>query len=175
MSDAGRSPDSEWPLRIRPDWDEYFMNIARLAASRSTCRRRQVGAVLVRDRHIIATGYNGAPRGIRHCLDTGCLRDQLQIPSGERHELCVGVHAEQNLFIQAALHGSSPEGGTVYCTNQPCTLCAKLIVNAGVRRVVFEGNYPDPLARQILAEAGVELRRMEPPGAKNPSKKTGEE
>lgn len=146
----------------RPSWDEYFMEIAVLAASRSTCLRRQVGAVMVRDRHIIATGYNGAPSGIRHCLEIGCLRQEMNIPSGERHELCLGVHAEQNLFIQAALHGSSPEGGTVYSTNQPCTLCAKLIVNAGVRRVVFTGDYPDPLARRILDEAGVELVRLEP-------------
>lgn len=146
--------------RVRPSWDEYFMDIARLAATRSTCLRRQVGAVMVRDRHIIATGYNGAPSGIKHCLEAGCLRDEMKIPSGERHELCVGVHAEQNLFIQAALHGSSPEGGTVYCTNQPCNLCAKLIVNARIRRVVFQGDYPDPLARRILDEAGVELYRL---------------
>jgi len=142
---------------IRPSWDEYFMQIAQLAAQRSTCRRRRVGAVLVRERHIIATGYNGAPSGLKHCLDIGCLRDALGIPAGERHELCRGVHAEQNLIIQAALHGSSPFGATVYSTIQPCIICARLLAASGIQRVVYEGEYPDDFARQLLEEAGVEL------------------
>ena len=144
----------------RPTWDEYFMAITELVAQRSTCRRRRVGAVLVRDHHIIATGYNGAPAGLPRCLDVGCLREQMQIPSGERHEICVGVHAEQNLLIQAALHGSSPEGATLYCTHQPCILCAKLIVNARIKRVVFKGDYPDSLAQKILHQAAIQLDKF---------------
>lgn len=141
----------------RPTWDEYFMAIAKLAATRSTCLRRQVGAVLVQGRHIIATGYNGAPEGLPHCLEVGCLREDLQVPSGQRHEMCIGVHAEQNLLIQAALAGSSPEGATLYCTHQPCIICAKILINARVKRVVFLGDYPDALSRRLLAQAGVEL------------------
>jgi len=147
----------------RPSWDEYFMSIASLAASRSTCLRRQVGAVLVQDRHIIATGYNGAPKGLPHCLEVGCLRAELKIPSGQRHEMCIGVHAEQNLLIQAALFGSSPEGATLYCTHQPCILCAKMIVNARIIRVVFKGDYPDALSRRILTQAGVSLEQFPAP------------
>ncbi|MGI6649397.1 MAG: deoxycytidylate deaminase [Bacillota bacterium] len=145
----------------RPSWDEYFMTMCDLVAQRSTCQRRQVGAVLVRDRHIIATGYNGAPTGLPHCLDVGCLRDELGIPSGERHEMCIGVHAEQNCLIQAALHGRSPAGATLYCTHQPCILCAKMLVNARIVRVVFRGDYPDPLARRIFDQAGVKLERFQ--------------
>lgn len=141
----------------RPSWDEYFMEIASLVSSRSTCLRRQVGAVFVRDKHIIATGYNGAPRGITHCLDTGCLREQLGIPSGERHEICRGTHAEQNAIIQAALHGVSTEGATLYCTHQPCILCAKMLINAGVKRVVFQGDYPDGLSLELMTEAELEI------------------
>lgn len=143
----------------RPTWDEYFMAIANLAGTRSTCRRRQVGAVLVRDRHIIATGYNGAPEGLPHCLEVGCLREDLQVPSGQRHEMCIGVHAEQNLLIQAALAGSSPEGATLYCTHQPCIICAKMLINARIKRVVFQGDYPDALSRRLLSQAGVEFMR----------------
>lgn len=148
--------------RFRPTWDEYFMAIASLAATRSTCLRRQVGAVLVRDCHIIATGYNGAPEGLPHCLDVGCLREDLQVPSGQRHEMCIGVHAEQNLLIQAALAGSSPEGATLYCTHQPCIICAKMLINARIKRVVFQGDYPDTLSRQLLDQAGVELEQYQP-------------
>jgi dCMP deaminase len=132
------------------------MEIAELVSSRSTCLRRQVGAVLVRDKHIIATGYNGAPRGITHCMEAGCLREKLGIPSGERHEMCRGTHAEQNAIIQAALHGVSTAGSTLYCTHQPCILCAKMLINAGVERVVFQGNYPDGLAVELMNEAGIE-------------------
>ncbi len=141
----------------RPSWDEYFLDIATLVASRSTCLRRQVGAVLVRDKRILSTGYNGAPSGVSHCLTVGCLREELGIPSGERHELCRAVHAEQNAIIQAALHGVSTKGSTLYCTTQPCVLCAKMLINAGVEAIYFNGSYPDKLALEMLNEAGVKL------------------
>lgn len=133
------------------------MEIAELVSSRSTCLRRQVGAVLVREKHIIATGYNGAPRGVSHCGEVGCLREQLGIPSGERHEMCRGTHAEQNAIIQAALHGVSTAGATLYCTHQPCILCAKMLINAGVEKVVFQGTYPDGLALDLMNEAEIEM------------------
>ena len=142
---------------VRPSWERYFMEIAELVSSRSTCLRRQVGAVLVRDKHIIATGYNGAPRGISHCMEVGCLREKLGIPSGERHEMCRGTHAEQNAIIQAALHGVSTDGATLYCTHQPCILCAKMLINAGVEKVVFQGEYPDGLALDLMNEARIEM------------------
>ncbi len=148
-------------MRQRPSWDEYFMDIASLVASRSTCLRRQVGAVLVRDKHIIATGYNGAPRGVTHCLDIGCLREKMNIPSGERHEICRGTHAEQNAIIQAALHGVSTLGATLYCTHQPCILCAKMLINAGVEKVLFQGEYPDELALELMNEAGLQIVKWE--------------
>jgi len=141
----------------RPSWDEYFMEIAHLVKKRSTCVRRRVGAVLVKDKNILATGYNGAPSGIRHCLDVGCLREQMGIPSGERHEICRGLHAEQNAIIQAAKHGTGIEGSTLYCTNQPCGICAKMIINAGVDRIIFEEGYPDQLAAEMLKESGITI------------------
>ncbi|MCK9195869.1 MAG: cytidine/deoxycytidylate deaminase family protein [Syntrophales bacterium] len=141
----------------RPSWDEYFMNIAGLVAKRSTCIRRQVGAVLVRDRRVLTTGYNGAPTGLKHCLDLGCLRKQHNIPSGERHELCRGLHAEQNAIIQAALHGVSIKDAVLYCTNHPCIICAKMIINAGIRSVLIQDGYRDTMAEEILQEAGVEV------------------
>lgn len=141
----------------RPDWDEYFIQLADLVASRSTCIRRHVGAVLVKDERIIATGYNGAPRGIRHCLDVGCLRSEMNIPSGQRYELCRGVHAEQNAIINAACYGVSTQNTTLYCTNQPCIICARMIINAGIIRVVHRGNFHDSLAIELLEEAGIEL------------------
>lgn len=144
----------------RPSWDEYFMQIAQVVRKRSTCLRRKVGAVLVRDRQILTSGYNGAPKGLKHCEEEGCLRDKLNIPSGERHELCRGIHAEQNAVIQAAVHGVSIAGATLYVTHQPCAFCAKILVNAGVRKIVMEGDYPDALAMEILQEAGVELVRL---------------
>jgi len=147
----------------RPSWDEYFMEIAKIVASRSTCLRRQVGAIAVRDRRILATGYNGAPAGLAHCGEVGCLRTQRDVPSGERHELCRGLHAEQNVIIQAALHGISIRGATIYCTNQPCVLCAKMLVNAGVVEIVYAGDYPDELAASILDEAGIKVRRFSVP------------
>lgn len=147
----------------RPDWDDYFMQIAYLVAQRSTCLRRQVGALLVADRRILSTGYNGAPQGLPHCADLGgCLRETLQIPPGERQELCRALHAEQNAIIQAAVHGVGLRGVTCYSTTQPCVTCAKMLINANVRRIVFAGEYPDPLARQMLEEAGVLLERWSP-------------
>jgi len=141
----------------RPSWDDYFLDIARLVARRSTCRRRSVGALLVIDKRILSTGYNGAPSGLRHCLEVGCLREQHNIPSGERHELCRGLHAEQNAIIQAALHGVSVKGATLYCTNHPCVICAKMIINAGVKRIVYSEGYSDELSFEMLKEAGVEV------------------
>ncbi len=146
----------------RPDWDTYFMKICHVVAERSTCLRRQVGALLVSDRRILTTGYNGAPKGLLHCGEVGCLRDQLGIPSGERQELCRGVHAEQNAIIQAAVHGVTLQEVTLYCTVQPCITCAKMLINANVKRIVYEGDYPDELALQLLGEASVELVRWPP-------------
>lgn len=145
----------------RPSWSEYFLSITELVAQRSTCIRRKVGAILVRDKRIIATGYNGAPTKVRHCLEVGCLRDQQNIPSGERHELCRGLHAEQNAIIQAALHGVSVENSTVYCTNMPCSICSKMLINARVKAIYYKDGYADTLAASMLAEAGIPLIQME--------------
>jgi dCMP deaminase len=147
-------------MMSRPSWDAYFMGIARLVASRSTCLRRQVGAVLVKDRNILATGYNGTPSGISHCEETGCLRQQLGVPSGERHELCRGLHAEQNALIQAAKHGVAIAGATLYCTNSPCSICSKMIINAGLEKIIFLDGYPDTLSLQMLSEAAIELQPL---------------
>ncbi len=142
----------------RPSWDEYFMEICHVVARRSTCLRRHVGAVLVSDRRILATGYNGAPKGMAHCAELGgCYREQLGVPSGERQELCRGLHAEQNAIIQAAVHGVELRDVTAYCTTFPCVTCAKMLINANVKRIVYEIDYPDELSRQMLTEAGVEL------------------
>ena len=141
----------------RPSWDTYFMDITCLVAKRSTCLRRSVGAVIVKDRRLLATGYNGAPSHIPHCAETGCLREKLKVPSGERHELCRGIHAEQNAIIQAAYHGVSIKGATLFCTNLPCIICAKMIINAGIVRIVYEAGYADALSTEMLAEAEVEL------------------
>ena len=145
----------------RPTWDEYFMEMAELTAKRSTCSRRQVGAVIVRDNRAVATGYNGAPRGLAHCEEKGgCLRQQLNVPSGQRHELCRALHAEQNAIISAASMGNAIEGGTIYITHQPCVICAKMIVNAGIKRIVVREGYPDELAMEILDEAGLTVERL---------------
>lgn len=134
------------------------MDMARLIARRSTCVRRAVGAILVRDNRLLASGYNGAPKGLKHCSELGeCLREKLRVPSGERHEICRGVHAEQNAIVQAAIFGASVEGSVLYATVFPCVICAKLLVNAGIREVVFESDYEDRLAGRILREAGVRL------------------
>jgi len=144
----------------RPSWEEYFMDITHLVAKRSTCLRRQVGAVLVKDKKILATGYNGAPSRLDHCLDTGCLRKKMKIPSGERHELCRGLHAEQNAIIQAAYHGVQIKGATLYCTNHPCIICSKMIINAGIERVIYEEGYGDELAKRMLKESGIQVERF---------------
>ena len=145
----------------RPTWDEYFMEMAELTAKRATCSRRQVGAVIVRDNRAVATGYNGAPRGLAHCEEKGgCLREKLNVPSGQRHELCRALHAEQNAIISAASMGNAIEGGTIYITHQPCVICAKMIVNAGIRRIVVREGYPDELSMEILDEAGLTVERL---------------
>lgn len=137
------------------------MDIALLVAKRSTCRRRRVGAITVRDKRILATGYNGAPTGLSHCLDIGCLREELDIPSGERHELCRGLHAEQNVIIQAAFHGVSIKGATLYCTNLPCSICAKMLINAGIRDIIYRDGYADHMTEEMLNAARVELIRFQ--------------
>jgi len=144
----------------RPTWDEYFMDIVDLVSKRSTCLRRKVGAVLVRDKRILATGYNGPPTGVRHCTEVGCLRDKLNIPSGERHELCRGLHAEQNAIIQAALHGVTTKDATIYCTNHPCIICSKMIINSGINKIVYRDGYSDNLAEEMLAEAAIEAKKL---------------
>ncbi len=146
---------------MRPSWDEYFMRIAFLVRQRSTCLRRKVGAVAVKDKHILASGYNGAPSGIRHCSETGCLREKLNVPSGQRHELCRGLHAEQNAIIQAALHGVSLKGSVMYVTNQPCIICAKMLINAGIKEIVIAEGYPDELAEEFLNEAQILVRKVD--------------
>ena len=147
------------PSINRPTWEEYFMNITRLVAKRATCLRRQVGAVLVMDKRLLATGYNGAPSGLAHCLEVGCLREKNKIPSGERHELCRGLHAEQNAIIQAAFHGIRIQGATLYCTNLPCVICTKMIINAGIKEVIYESGYADDLSREMLLEARIPVRQ----------------
>lgn len=141
----------------RPSWDDYFMEITHLITSRSTCLRRKVGALLVKDKRILSTGYNGAPRHLPHCEEIGCLRDKLKIRSGERQEICRGLHAEQNAIIQAAMHGTGVKESVLYCTHQPCLTCAKMIINVGIRKIVFQGNYPDSLALEMLKQAKVKL------------------
>ena len=150
----------------RPDVDEYFLKIASVIAERSTCRRHHVGAVAVRDKHILATGYNGAPSGARDCLELGCLRDELGIPSGERHEICRGIHAEQNVIIQAGLHGVSLEGSTIYVTHTPCVLCAKMLVNAKIKRYVTFGRYNDDAFTDLFQEAGIEVDIKKKPSSR---------
>lgn len=142
----------------RPGWDKYFLGIAKLVSTRSTCLRRKVGAVIVRDRRILATGYNGAPSNIAHCDEAGCVRESLKIPSGQRHELCRGLHAEQNALLQAALYGTSVAGACLYATTQPCIICAKMLINAGVKKIIISGGYPDKMAKDFLKEAGIKIK-----------------
>ncbi len=144
----------------RPSWDEYFMKITHDVAERSTCIRRRVGAIIVSNKRILATGYNGVPSGIGHCADRGCLRNELGIPSGERQEICRGLHAEQNAIIQASQYGFSITGAMIYSTTQPCITCAKMIINAGIVKIIFEGDYPDKLAVEMLNEAKIDLERF---------------
>jgi len=144
----------------RPSWNEYFISITKMVANRSTCLRRHVGAVLVKEKRILATGYNGAPAGLKHCEEVGCLRENSSIPSGTRHELCRGLHAEQNAIIQAAYHGIRIGGSILYCTNKPCVICTKMLINAGIKNVFYIDGYDDPLADEMLAEAGIEIVRF---------------
>lgn len=144
----------------RPGWDEYFMQVAEVVSRRSTCVRRNIGAVIVKDKRILATGYNGAPSGLAHCTDVGCLRAQLGIPSGKRHEICRGLHAEQNALIQAAKYGIPVQGSTIYSTTEPCSLCAKMLINAGIDRVVYTEPYPDRLSRRLLEESGMVIEHF---------------
>ncbi len=146
----------------RPSWDDYFMKIAEVVSTRSTCLRRQVGAVVVKEKRILSTGYNGAPKGVKHCLEVGCLREELNVPSGEKHELCRGLHAEQNAVIQAALHGVPIDGATLYTTHKPCSLCAKILINAGVKEIHYLAGYTDKLADEMLKEAGIKVACQAP-------------
>ncbi|MFQ3675490.1 MAG: cytidine/deoxycytidylate deaminase family protein [Endomicrobiia bacterium] len=148
---------------LRPSWDEYFLKLTFLVAERSTCRRHHVGAVIVRDKHILTTGYNGAPSGCKDCLELGCLREELKIASGERHELCRGVHAEQNAIIQAGSHGINIKNATIYCTHSPCLICAKMIVNSKIKRFVTYKDYPDENFKNLFKEAGVEFVQLSMP------------
>jgi Deoxycytidylate deaminase len=146
------------PLIDRPGMDDYFMEIASVVAKRSTCLHNQVGALFVKNKRILTTGYNGAPAGLDHCDVVGCARENVE--SGTRHELCRAVHAEQNAIIQAAMHGISIEGATLYCTHQPCILCAKMMINARVKKVVYMQSYPDQTALDFLQQAGIEVQRL---------------
>lgn len=144
----------------RPSYDEYFMEMAYVVSKRSTCIRRKVGAILAKDKHILSTGYNGAPKGLKHCSEIGCLREKLDIPSGHRHELCRGLHAEQNAIIQAAVFGISIKDSILYCTNTPCIVCVKMLINAGVKEIVFQGDYPDDLAKKMINESKINIRQI---------------
>jgi dCMP deaminase len=146
---------------VRPSWETYFMNITNLVAERSTCTRRAVGAVMVKDKRILSTGYNGAPTGLKHCLEAGCLREQLGVESGKMHELCRGIHAEQNAIIQAAYHGVSVKDAAIFCTNQPCSICARMIINAGIQKIYYQSGYADSLAMELLGEAGIEVKQID--------------
>ncbi|MEM4294034.1 MAG: cytidine/deoxycytidylate deaminase family protein [Thermoplasmata archaeon] len=147
-------------MKERPGYDEYFMKIASIVAERSTCLRRAVGAVIVKEGRILATGYNGAPKGLKHCSEVGCLREKLQVPSGERHELCRGVHAEQNAVIQAAVFGVSIRDGIVYTTHFPCSVCVKILINAEIKEIVYKEGYPDELAKKLLEESRIKVREF---------------
>ena len=161
------------PQNHRASWHQYFMDIAFLVSERSTCLRRRVGAIAVKDKRILATGYNGAPSGVAHCLEVGCLRQELGIPSGQRHEICRGIHAEQNVIIQAAMHGISLKGAELYCTTFPCFICSKMLINCGVSRIWVSENYPDEFSSAMLKEAGVEVVHL--PHREVPSEGAGEE
>jgi len=145
---------------MRPTYDEYFMKMTQVVATRSTCLRRNVGAILVKNKHILSTGYNGAPKGLKHCSEVGCLREKLNVQPGERHELCRGLHAEQNAIIQASVFGVSIDGATLYCTVAPCSVCAKMLINAGIKEIAYQDSYPDDLAQQMLTEAKIKMRKL---------------
>ncbi|MEM1513306.1 MAG: cytidine/deoxycytidylate deaminase family protein [Candidatus Thermoplasmatota archaeon] len=144
----------------RMSYDEYFMEIAKIVSKRSTCLRRNVGAVIVKDKHILSTGYNGAPKGFKHCSEVGCLREKLGIKRGERHELCRGLHAEQNAIIQAAVFGVAIKDASIYVTDFPCSVCAKMLVNAGIKELIYMNDYPDEFAEKILEESKIKVRKL---------------
>lgn len=152
----------------RPSWDAYFLSFAKLAGRRSSCLRRQVGAVIVKNQMVLTTGYNGAPRGLPHAAEVGCLRDRLGVASGEKHELCRGLHAEQNAIIQAARHGICIEGAELYCTTHPCSICMKMIINAGLVRVFYLEDYADAISKQIIQESGFDVIQVPDPDAPSP-------
>jgi dCMP deaminase len=145
---------------MRPTYDEYFMKMTQVVSTRSTCLRRSVGAILAKNKHILSTGYNGAPKGLKHCSEVGCLREKMNVQPGERHELCRGLHAEQNAIIQASVFGISIDGATLYCTAAPCSVCAKMLINAGIKEIVYQESYPDDLAQQMLTEAQIKMRKL---------------
>jgi dCMP deaminase len=150
----------------RISWDDYFLKIGMIVAERSTCRRHHVGAVIVKDKRILTTGYNGAAAGLKDCIELGCLRDANDIESGKNHEICRAIHAEQNAIIQAGLHGVNIHGSTIYCTHPPCVLCAKMLINAGIKRFITYGDYPDTYALELLKEANVEFKKVKRPDEK---------
>jgi dCMP deaminase len=160
MADAKIKQNAKRKESKRPSWDEYFLEMAQLVSKRSTCLRRQVGAVAVRDKRVLATGYNGAPSGLAHCTDIGCIRQKAKIPSGQRQELCRGLHAEQNVIIQAGIHKVDLKGSTLYVTNQPCVTCTKMLISSGVKEIIISDGYPDTLARRMLKEAKIKLKRV---------------
>jgi dCMP deaminase len=145
----------------RPGWDDYFMKIANDVSERAICVKRKVGAVVVKDNRVLSTGYNGAPKGFEHCTDKTCLRKKMNVPSGQRHELCRGLHAEQNAIIQAAVYGVSIADSTMYCTYQPCVICVKMMINAGIKKLVYAGGYPDELAVEMLKESKLKIEKYE--------------
>ena len=147
-------------MEERPSYDDYFMEMAHVVSKRSTCVRRRVGAILVKDKHILSTGYNGAPKGLKHCSELGCIREDMDVPSGQRHELCRGLHAEQNAIIQAAVFGVSIKESVLYCTNTPCVVCVKMLINAGVKEIVYSGDYPDELAKKMINESNIKIRNL---------------
>lgn len=146
--------------KMRPSWDDYFMEMAELVAKRSTCLRRQVGAIIVQENRVLSSGYNGSPKGMKHCAEIGCLREQMGIPSGQRHELCRAVHAEQNAIVQAAAFGIAIQGATIYTTTAPCVLCTKMIINAGIKRIILKEDYNDELAISMIKESGIEITKL---------------
>ena len=145
----------------RPTWDEYFIEMSRVVGSRSTCDRAHIGAVIVKDKRILASGYNGAPSGLKHCVEVSCLREKMNIASGERHELCRGLHAEQNAIIQAAYHGVSINGADLYCTHLPCSICIKMLINSGIQEIYYEEGYPDDLSLEMIEESKIKLTKLD--------------
>ncbi len=162
MSRAPKKPHQAVTKLARPSWDRYFMEIAALVSSRTTCLRRRVGAVIVKDKRLLSTGYNGAPMGLKHCAEIGCLRQKLGVKSGEKHELCRAIHAEQNAIIQAATFGVPLQGASIYITHFPCVLCSKMIINAGIKRIVYSQGYPDQMSQDILKEAKLKTELLKP-------------